>query len=124
VSGGFASGLSFLFGSCIAGIALSAIGVIPKQVLGHTSCSSGVIFVTLEDEWARLMVVEGSVERESKHAEVPITHVICKRLLDRTDLLNSLRQGNAVLVRADEVRRLDPGSARGQTKVPGSRDFH
>jgi error-prone DNA polymerase len=78
----------------------------------------------------KLMLVEGSIQRESEHAEVPITHVICKRLLDRTDLLNSLRQGDtatawgdAALARADEVRRPDPGSCR-PVKMPGSRDFH
>jgi error-prone DNA polymerase len=77
---------------------------------------------------AKLMVVEGSIQRESEHAEVPITHVICKRLLDRTDLLNSLRQGDtatvwgdAALGRADQVGRPNPGSAR---LGPRSRDFH
>jgi hypothetical protein len=28
---------------------------------------------------------------------VPITHVICKRLHDRTDLLNGLRQGDTAI---------------------------
>jgi error-prone DNA polymerase len=111
--------------------------------------AKGVIFVTVEDEFgtanlvvwadvgardraallgAKLMLVEGSIQRESEHAEVPITHVICKRLLDRTDLLNSLRQGDtatawgdAALARADEVPRPNPGSAR---LGPRSRDFH
>jgi DNA polymerase III alpha subunit len=114
--------------------------------------AKGVVFVTLEDEWgtanlvvwaeigardraallgARLMLVEGSIQRETEHAEIPITHVIGRRLIDRTDLLHSLRQEDALtawvdalLGRADAVRRPDPGSARGRTKVPTSRDFH
>ncbi len=34
-----------------------------------------------------LMVVEGRVEREEQHAEVPIVHLIASRLVDRSDLL-------------------------------------
>ena len=40
---------------------------------------------------ARLLLVEGRVERQTEHAEVPITHVIARRLIDRTDLLRWLR---------------------------------
>jgi error-prone DNA polymerase len=79
---------------------------------------------------ARLMLVEGTIQRETEHAEVPITHIICRRLIDRTDLLNgvmeadcSLEFGDAALGRADEVRRPDPGSARGVPRLPRSRDF-
>ena len=113
--------------------------------------AKGVVFVTVEDEhgtanlvvWAdvgardraallgaRLLLVEAKIERETRHAEVPITHLICKTLTDRTDLLNSLMHreanlpwGNSALGRADEVRRPDPGSRR-PVKMPGSRDFH
>ncbi|MCB4825595.1 helix-hairpin-helix domain-containing protein [Roseicella aerolata] len=74
--------------------------------------AKGVVFVTVEDEHgqanivvyaqvgerdraaligARLLVVEGRVERQTEHAEVPITHVIARRLTDRTDLLRSSR---------------------------------
>jgi error-prone DNA polymerase len=63
--------------------------------------AKGIVFVTVEDEHgqanivvftnvgerdraallgARLMVVEGIIERETEHAEVPITHVIARRL--------------------------------------------
>jgi error-prone DNA polymerase len=113
--------------------------------------AKGVVFVSVEDEhgtanlvvWAdvgardrgallgaRLMLVEAKIERETERAEVPITHLICKSLADRTDLLDGLmhRQaglpwGDAALGRADEVRRPDPGSRR-PVRMPGSRDFH
>jgi hypothetical protein len=62
---------------------------------------------------------ERSGERETQHAGVPIAHLICRTLTDRTDLLNSLMHreanlpwGDAALGRADEVRRPDPGSRR------------
>jgi error-prone DNA polymerase len=110
--------------------------------------AKGVVFVTVEDEhgtanlvvWAdigardraallsaRLLLVEAKIERETEHAEVPITHLICKTLIDRSDLLNSLMHreaklpwGDAALGRADEVRRPDPGSRR-PSRMPGSR---
>ncbi|MFC7556442.1 hypothetical protein ACFQU7_35730 [Pseudoroseomonas wenyumeiae] len=110
-----------------------------------------MVFVTVEDEhgtanlvvWAdvgardraallgaRLLLVEAKIERETRHAEVPITHLICRTLTDRTDLLNGLMHreaklpwGDAALGRADEVRRPDPGSRR-PVRMPGSRDFH
>jgi error-prone DNA polymerase len=113
--------------------------------------AKGVVFVTVEDEhgtanlvvWAdvgvrdraallgaRLLLVDARIERETRHAEVPITHLICKTLTDRTDLLNGLMHreadlpwGDVALGRADEVRRPDPGSRR-PVKMPGSRDFH
>ena len=89
-------------------------------------------------DWAalisgRLLIAEGRVEREVEQAEVPITHVIVGRLVDRSDLLNGLTdvtdptEGNAwierALGRADEVRRPEPGSQQSKTKLPGSRDF-
>jgi error-prone DNA polymerase len=99
-----------------------------------------VVFVTVEDEhgtanlvvWAdvgaqdraallgaRLLLVEAKIEQETQHAAVPITHLICKTLTDRTDL----PWGDAALSRTDEVRRPDPGSRR-PIQMPGSRDFH
>jgi error-prone DNA polymerase len=79
---------------------------------------------------ARLLLVEAKIERETQHAEVPITHLICRTLTDRTDLLNGLmnREANlpwddAALGRADEVRRPDPGSRRA-VKMRGSLDIH
>jgi error-prone DNA polymerase len=114
--------------------------------------AKGIVFITLEDEFgvanlvvytnvgerdraamigAKLMVAEGRIERETEHAEVPITHLICRRLVDRSDLLGTLSAagdgtswGDALLGRADEVRRPNPGSARGKTSgLPASRDF-
>ena len=113
--------------------------------------AKGIVFITVEDEFgtanlvvyadigardraamvgARLLVAEGRVERETEHAEVPITHLICRKLVDRSDLLNSLmrsdggaRWGDAALLRGDEVRRPEPGSARPKGKMPESRDF-
>ena len=75
--------------------------------------AKGVVFVTVEDEFgaanlvvyaqvgardrralvgARLLLAEGRVERETERAEVPITHVIARRLHDRADLLRRLRE--------------------------------
>ena len=117
--------------------------------------AKGVVFVTVEDEFgsgnlvvfaavgerdraalvgARLLVAEGRIERETERAEVPITHLICRRLVDRSDLPDGLSSidggGDAAwagraLGRADEVRRPEPGSGRPQppAKLPRSRDF-
>ncbi len=116
--------------------------------------AKGVVFVTVEDEFgtanlvvyadvgardrralvgARLLVAEGRVERETEHAEVPITHLICRRLVDRSDLLDGLSSidggdnawAGRALGRADEVRRPEPGSRAPQpgAKLPKSRDF-
>jgi error-prone DNA polymerase len=46
---------------------------------------------------ARLLLVEAKIERETQHAEVPITHLICRTLTDRTDLLNGLMNREANL---------------------------
>jgi error-prone DNA polymerase len=106
--------------------------------------AKGIVFVTTEDEFgvanlvvyagivardrralvnARLLLAEGIVERETEHAEVPVTHLIVRRLTARDDLLGLLHAGgadwgNATLGRADEVRRPDPG-----VRLPASRDF-
>jgi error-prone DNA polymerase len=113
--------------------------------------SKGVVFVTVEDEHgqanivvyaqigehdraallgSRLLLVEGRVEREDRQAEVPIIHVIARRLTDRSDLLDGLRQTGAgtgwadkTLGRADEVRRPDSGSAAPRPRLGRSRDF-
>ena len=112
--------------------------------------AKGVCFITLEDEtgtanlvvWpkvmetfrktvmqARLLVVEGHVQRE-----VEIVHVVAERLIDRTDaLLRLAPEGFApALSHADEVMKPVQGSARGSSHthprdariVPKSRDFH
>ncbi len=113
--------------------------------------AKGIVFVTLEDEFgvanlviypnigerdraamigSRLMLAEGRIERETEQAEVPITHLICRKLIDRSDLLRQLSASDsdpawadATLGRADEVRRPDPGSARAKAGLPASRDF-
>ena len=113
--------------------------------------AKGIVFITLEDEFgvanlvvftnvgerdraamigARLMIAEGTIERETEHAEVPVTHLICRRLIDRSDLLRDLNAAEAggswsdvLLARADEPRRPDIGSARSKVKMPASRDF-
>jgi error-prone DNA polymerase len=113
--------------------------------------AKGIVFVTIEDEFgvanlvvytdigardraaligSRLLVAEGRIERETEHAEVPVTHLICRKLIDRGDLLRQLSipesdtaWGDAMLGRADEVRRPDPGSARAKAGLPASRDF-
>jgi error-prone DNA polymerase len=81
-----------------------------------------VVFVTVEDEFgtanlvvwadigareraallgARLLLVEAKIERETAHAEVPIAHLICKTLVDCTDLLNGLMHQDANLPSGD-----------------------
>jgi error-prone DNA polymerase len=109
--------------------------------------AKGVVFFTLEDEFgtanlvlypsvteghraavlsARLLLVDGRLERLDA-AEVPILHVIAKRLEDRSDLLDGLhRLGGATgdfrlqppLARADEVSRGNSPDVR--TTVAGS----
>jgi error-prone DNA polymerase len=113
--------------------------------------AKGIVFITLEDEFgvanlviypnvgerdraamigARLMVAEGRIERETEHAEVPITHLICRRLIDRGDLLRQLSisendpdWANATLGAVNAARRPGPGSVRAKAGLPASRDF-
>jgi error-prone DNA polymerase len=78
-----------------------------------------------------LLIAKGRVEREAEHAKVPITHLIIRRLMDRSDLLKRLVEihGTAtgpgwaerLLGRAAEVRRPESGS--GGPKLPGGGDF-
>jgi len=118
--------------------------------------AKGIVFLTVEDEFgvgnlvvytdvsardrqalvsARLMLAEGRVERENQHSEVPITHLLVRRLIDRSDLLRELLAENPAdpawaersLGRADEVRRPEPGArhpgAGRRHAMPSSRDF-
>lgn len=94
-------------------------------VYAHASARDRVSLLT-----SRLLVVEGRVEREDQHAEVPIIHLIAARLIDRSDLLDTLARTDGLddgawaektLGRADEVKRPEPGSRR--VKMPGTRDF-
>ena len=112
---------------------LGALVRLPGLVLmrQRPSTAKGVVFLTIEDEYgqanvvvftdiaerdrpamigARLLVVEGRIERETEKAEVPIVHLIARRLVDRSDLL-------AVLVQGDDARHA-PAAVSGR-----SRDF-
>ncbi|MCB8877414.1 error-prone DNA polymerase [Acidisoma silvae] len=101
--------------------------------------AKGVVFVTLEDEFgianlvvftnvgerdrsalvgSRLMLAEGTIERETDHSEVPITHLICRKLTDRSDLLQMLTQDEGSTARRSGV----PGKAD-EARLPPSRDF-
>jgi error-prone DNA polymerase len=133
--------------------------VLPGLVLmrQRPGSAKGIVFLTVEDEHGtgnlvvyadvaardraalvagRLLVAEGRVEREAEHAEVPIVHLIVRRLTDRSDLLDGLlRDGMPAeersdaawaersLGHADEVRQPEPGSRRPRSRLPGSRDF-
>jgi len=117
--------------------------------------AKGVMFFTLEDEFgtanlvlypavseayraavvgARLVFAEGRLERMDR-AEVPILHLLVKRLIDRSDLLDSLHLLEGAFARmvapADEVTRggsrpdprtLEKGT--GLARMGRSRDFH
>ncbi|WP_043364289.1 error-prone DNA polymerase [Belnapia sp. F-4-1] len=112
--------------------------------------AKGIVFLTVEDEFGignlvaypdivardraalvagRLLVAEGRVEREAERAEVPIVHLVVRRLVDRSDLLDGLmKAGDAVwaernLGHADEVRRPEPDNHGPKARLPGSRDF-
>ena len=113
--------------------------------------AKGIVFITLEDEFgianlviypnigerdraamfgSRLMVAEGRIERETEQAEVPITHLICRKIIDRSELLRRLSVAHgdpawpdAGLGHADGARRPDSGSARVRAGLPASRDF-
>ena len=105
--------------------------------------AKGIVFVTLEDEFgianlviytdvgerdrsaligARLMLAEGRIEREADHSEVPITHLICRKLIDRSDLLGTLTLEEGPL-NTDKPTPLRPGEAKATAGLPASRDF-
>ena len=81
----------------------------------------------------RLLLAEGRVERVTEHTRVPITHLIVRRLVDRSDLLDGLLQPGIAtgdtdwaernLGRSDEVRRPEPERRKPKARLPGSRDF-
>jgi error-prone DNA polymerase len=127
--------------------------------------AKGIVFLTVEDEHGvgnlvvypdvaardraaliagRLLLTEGRLEREAEHAEVPILHLIVRKLTDRSDLLDGLLQGEDApdeepllddsgsegtawaersLGRADEVRKPEPGARSPKARLPASRDF-
>lgn len=97
--------------------------------------AKGIVFVTVEDEHgtanlvvyadiaardraaligARLLLVEGRIEREAERAEVPVIHLICRRLEDRSDLLRGLMD--------DDFSGQRP-PAQSPKGMPASRDF-
>jgi error-prone DNA polymerase len=113
--------------------------------------ASGVIFMTLEDEggianlvvWPRLFQearaivmraqLVGCVGRLQIEGRAPhqVVHVVAERLLDMTELLDSLREGSGPsfatpVARADEVIHPNGGDARrGKPALTArSRDFH
>ncbi len=112
--------------------------------------AKGVVFFTVEDEHgtanllmypdmaerfraavvaARLVVAEGTVERHDT-SEVPIIHLLIRRLTDRSDLLDGLHRlddarWNGAMARADEVRHPDyRRDTPPRLRLPPSRDFH
>jgi len=128
--------------------------------------AKGIVFLTVEDEHGvgnlvvypdvsardraaliggRLLLAEGRLEREAEHAEIPIIHLIVRKLTDCSALLDGLAHGEDAqgagllakdggsgdtawaersLGRADEVKRPEPGARRPpQAKLPPSRDF-
>ena len=137
-------------GACTAAAPQGRQLLLPGLVLvrQRPGSAKGVVFFTIEDEFgianlvvypditrahraavvaARLILAEGRVER-SESGEVPIIHLIVRRLTDRSDLLDGLHllDGSPeapwrhALARADGVRR--PDSHR---RLPvRSRDFH
>jgi error-prone DNA polymerase len=119
--------------------------------------AKGVVFFTVEDEWgvanlvlypdivqrdraavvgARLVLAEGRVER-TETPEVPIIHLVVRKLHDWSPLLDGLHaleeaRWDRVLANADEVRSpnlhdpRDPqvrAAKRGAGAMPPSRDF-
>ncbi|MFC3126419.1 error-prone DNA polymerase [Pseudoroseomonas globiformis] len=111
--------------------------------------AKGVVFLTIEDEFgeanivvysaigardraalvgARLLIAEGRIKREAdpRMTQVPITHLIARRLTDRSDLLAGMAQGDVDAIArrslgpADEVRRPGPVPL---VSLPPSRDF-
>jgi error-prone DNA polymerase len=128
--------------------------------------AKGIVFLTVEDEHGvgnlviypdvaardraalvagRLLLAEGRVEREVEHAEVPIIHLIVRKLADCSDLLDSLTQGEDAAGRNRQgmalALRIPPGLSavwgmlmrssgpsrapvdHSQAKLPASRDF-
>jgi error-prone DNA polymerase len=147
------------------GARVAVAGVI--LVRQRPGSAKGVVFMTIEDEtgvanavvWpktleryrkvvmtARLILIEGRIQRHED-----IIHIVSAKLVDRSDWLLRLSEWAADMqvpvANADEVKRPDPGSARGQASddkhmhprfarperpnhprnvriIPKSRDFH
>ncbi|MBN8500693.1 MAG: error-prone DNA polymerase, partial [Sphingomonadales bacterium] len=106
------------------------------------------VFITIEDEtgiinallWARdmekqrravmaarLMLIEGEIQRSKEG----VVHLMARRIIDRTGMLDCLTQHGGVAVdlgRDDEIRPASKPSKRGHPRdariIPKSRDFH
>ena len=109
--------------------------------------AKGIVFVTIEDEFgvgnlvvfvdvgerdraaligSRLLVAEGKIERKTEHAEVPVIHLICRKLINRGDLLSGLSQANAEPEWAGRTNQMgwpDLSSTSPTARLPASRDF-
>ncbi len=68
------------------------------------------------------MVAEGRIERETEHAEVSITHLICRRLINRSDLLGQLNHLEDDPVPASEGLN-KAGKTTAVRALPLCRDF-
>ncbi|MBR0675023.1 hypothetical protein GXW77_02415 [Roseomonas alkaliterrae] len=135
---------------CLAGLVL---------IRQRPGTAKGIVFLTVEDEHGagnlvvypdvaardraalvsgRLLLAEGRVEREAERAEVPIIHLIVRRLTDRSDLLDGLLQEggtpdgesqaeNGDLGDAARTERrpgqAEPGVRPPKARLPASRDF-
>jgi error-prone DNA polymerase len=142
----------------VAGVVLvrqrpgSANGVVFMTIEDETSIANAVVWPKMLERYrkvvmtSRLVLIEGRVQRHED-----IIHIVATKLIDRSDWLLRLSEWAADMkvpfANADEVRRPDPGSARGskiQDKrlhprfsrepkphhprnvriIPKSRDFH
>ena len=128
------------------GALVSVAGVI--LVRQRPGSAKGVVFLTLEDEFAvcnaviwprvlethraivmgaRLMLIKGRVQRTGD-----IIHVVAASIEDKTPWLALLTEDGALLknplARADEVVKSGPGGSarhpRNVRVIPQSRDFH
>lgn len=121
--------------------------------------AKGIVFLTVEDEHGagnlvvypdvaardraalvsgRLLLAEGRVEREAERAEVPIIHLIVRRLTDRSDLLDGLLQEGGTPDGESQARdgsldeaaraercsgQAEQGARPPKARLPASRDF-
>jgi hypothetical protein len=68
------------------------------------------------------MLAEGQIERETDHSEVPITHLICRKLTDRSDLLRTLTQEEGPMA-GHLAAPPKPSDTHAKAGLPPSRDF-
>ena len=108
----------------VAGVVLvrqrpgSAKGVVFMTIEDETGVANAVVWPKMLEKYrrvvmgARLILIEGRVQRHED-----IIHIVSGKLIDRSDWLMRLSEWGddmkVPLANADEVRRPDPGSARG-----------